>query len=589
MDNSFENLYLSNELQRAVDDMGFSEMTEIQAKAIPLIRTGLDIIGRSQTGTGKTVAFAIPALETIDTSLDKVQIVILCPTRELAMQGAGEIKKLSRFTESIRVADVYGGAAMDRQIVKLRRANIVIGTPGRVMDHMRRKTLKLSHVKMVVLDEADEMLSMGFREDIEEILSHTPEDRQTVLFSATMPQEILDITEKFQRDPEMIEIKSQSMTVEHIEQHFIEVPMGKKMDALNMLLRYFSPKRAMIFCNTKAMVEDLGKYLKENGFDSEGLHGDMQQSSRTKVMDSFKSGLSNILIATDVAARGIDVSDIDFVFNYDIPQNREYYVHRIGRTGRAGKDGTAVTICSGRRQIGTIRDIARSTKSEIKQLDLPSTDDLRSKLAEREIDELKEKLNINVDDRYNKILNEFLSEGMSLYELSAKLLQVIMGDKMDHISVLESFGKKKRGNDEDFCKIVISIGRKDRVAPNHILCAVADRTGISGKEIGKIEIYDYRTIVGIPKDKVDDIVIKMIGCKINGFPVNTNIFEDKKKKPEHKKASFKDKESRFTTDKKKKDSFKGKDKKQAGKKDFKDKKSSSRHKKDFNKNKKSKR
>ncbi|MBP3329441.1 MAG: DEAD/DEAH box helicase [Clostridia bacterium] len=548
MEKSFENLYLSPELKRAVDEMGFNEMTDIQSQAIPLIRTGCDVIGRSQTGTGKTVAFAIPALETIDTSLEKVQIIILCPTRELAMQGAGEIKKLSRFMNGVRVCDVYGGAAMDRQITKIKRANIVIGTPGRIMDHMRRRTLKLHDVKMVVLDEADEMLSMGFREDIEEILSHTPDDRQTVLFSATMPKEILDITEKFQRDPMMIEIKSRSLTVEHIKQHFIEVPMGKKMDALNMLLRYFSPKRAMIFCNTKAMVEDLGKYLKENGFDSESLHGDMQQSSRTRVMDSFKGGLSNILIATDVAARGIDVNDIDFVFNYDIPQNREYYVHRIGRTGRAGKDGTAVTICSGRRQITAIKDIAKSTKSEIEQLDLPSTEDLRNKLIERELVLLENQLEINADDRYNKILNELLSKGLSLYELSAKLLQIIMGEKIEQISSLESFGKKQRGNDEDFQKIRISIGRAKKVAPNHVLCAVADRTGISGKEIGKIEIYDEYTLVGIPKDKVDEIILKMVGCKINGFNVDTRVYQDKtaKVKPEkHQKNSAKDKPKNF--------------------------------------------
>ncbi len=551
MEKSFENLYLSADIKRAVDEMGFNEMTDIQAEAIPLIRTGCDVIGRSQTGTGKTVAFAIPALETIDTSLEKVQIIILCPTRELAMQGAGEIKKLSRFMNGVRVCDVYGGAAMDRQIAKIKRANIVIGTPGRIMDHMRRRTLKLHDVKMVVLDEADEMLSMGFREDIEEILSHTPEDRQTVLFSATMPKEILDITEKFQRDPAMIEIKSRSLTVEHIKQHFIEVPMGKKMDALNMLLRYFSPKRAMIFCNTKVMVEDLEKYLKENGFDSESLHGDMQQSSRTRVMDSFKGGLSNILIATDVAARGIDVNDIDFVFNYDIPQNREYYVHRIGRTGRAGKDGTAVTICSGRRQITAIKDIARSTKSDIVQLDLPSTEDLRNKLIERELTDLESQLEINTDDRYNKILNELLSKGLSLYELSAKLLQIIMGEKIEQISLLESFGRKKRGDDEDFQKIRISIGRVKKIAPNHIMCAVADRTGISGREIGKIEIYDEYTLVGIPKDKVDEIVMKMVGCKINGFAVDTRVYYDSKNKvkPEKKRRDQPEKQrkDRHTT------------------------------------------
>ena len=335
--NTFEALNLLPEIQKAVEAMGFTEPTDIQRQAIPLLRSGADVIGRSQTGTGKTMAFAIPAVEMIDREEAEptVQVLILCPTRELAQQGCDEVKKLIRFMLNVWPADVYGGAAMDRQIMKLKRANLVIGTPGRVMDHMRRGTLSLANVKLVVLDEADEMLSMGFREDIETILEDVPQARQTVLFSATMPDAILELTDKFMRDPQLIEIDAAKVTLDQIHQQFMEVPMGRKLDALNLLLRAVEPERCMIFCNTKLMVDEVSSYLNHHGFGCEGIHGDMNQSQRTRVMEGFKSARIPILVATDVAARGIDVSGIDYVVNYDTPQNSDIYVHRIGRTGRA--------------------------------------------------------------------------------------------------------------------------------------------------------------------------------------------------------------------------------------------------------------
>ena len=365
----FEELNLIPEIRRAVEALGFETATDIQSQSIPLIQSGRDVIGRSQTGTGKTLAFGVPALEIIDPAMrGGCQVLILCPTRELAVQACGEIRKLARFLPGIQAAEVYGGAPMDRQILRLKTANLVVGTPGRVMDHMRRGTLKLDRLKMIVLDEADEMLSMGFREDIETILTDTPEDRQTVLFSATMPPAILALTRTYQKDPVLVQIQMRQETVENIEQVYIDVPMGRKMDALNLILRYENPQLAMIFCNTKRMVDEIAAYLDRHGFMAEGLHGDMKQSQRTKVMEGFKHGRTGILVATDVAARGLDIDDVDAVFNYDVPDEMENYTHRIGRTGRAKRHGVAYTFVATVTESVCMDDIIRNTKAEVQRL-----------------------------------------------------------------------------------------------------------------------------------------------------------------------------------------------------------------------------
>ena len=374
----FNELNLSQEIIEAVDELGFAEMTEIQQQSIPLLLEGRDVIGRSNTGTGKTAAFGIPAVESItEADRGKVTVLILCPTRELAMQAHEEIRKFARYKRCVKATAVYGGASMERQIMELKRGtNIVIGTPGRVMDHIRRRTLKLHDLRTVILDEADEMLNMGFREDIESILSEAPEERQTVLFSATMPSEILAITKKYQTDPVQIKIKSAQKTVELIDQYYFEVAMGRKTDALRLLIAAYSPASAMVFCNTKRMVDELTEALINSGIRAAGLHGDMKQAQRTAVMNAFKAKSTNILVATDVAARGIDVSGIDAVFNYDLPQDNEYYIHRIGRTGRAGKAGTAYTLITGKRQYFDLQAIARYTKAEIREMPLPDRSDI---------------------------------------------------------------------------------------------------------------------------------------------------------------------------------------------------------------------
>ena len=336
---------LDNRIVRAIREMGFEKLSPIQEQAIPYLLQGEDIIGQAQTGTGKTAAFGIPAIQHINPDVKKLQTIILCPTRELAIQAAEELRKIAKYMHGIKVLPVYGGQDISRQIKALKGGvQIIIGTPGRLMDHLRRKTIRPDHVKTIVLDEADEMLNMGFREDIETVLEYLPQEHQTVLFSATMPKPILEITRKYQHDAINIKIVKKELTVANIDQYYYDVKRKDKIDVLTRLLDYYNPKLSLVFCNTKKMVDELAYELCGRGYSAEGLHGDMKQVQRDRVMKNFRNGKTDILIATDVAARGIDVDDVEAVFNYDLPQDDEYYVHRIGRTGRAGRCGKAFSF-----------------------------------------------------------------------------------------------------------------------------------------------------------------------------------------------------------------------------------------------------
>ena len=520
---TFESLNLIPEMQRAVEAMGFAAPTDIQAQAIPLLRAGADIIGRSQTGTGKTMAFAIPAVEMIDRTEAQptVQVLILCPTRELAQQGCHEIGRLIRFMLNVWPVDVYGGAPMDRQIYRLSRANLVIGTPGRIMDHMRRGTLELSHVKLVVLDEADEMLSMGFREDIETILKDVPERHQTVLFSATMPDAILELTDQFMKDPQLIEINAAQPTLDEIAQRSMEIPMGRKLDALNLLLRRYAPVRCMIFCNTKLMVDEVSAFLNKNGYACEGIHGDMNQSQRTRVMEGFKSARIPILIATDVAARGIDVNDIDYVINYDLPQNSEIYVHRIGRTGRAGKHGTAITLISGRRQVFALRDIARAVKSDIQALPIPTVAEIREKQAQQNLEKVRAVLGEDIPMEFQTMVGKLMAEGHQPALIASAAMRLCFAQ--DDAALQDIAFDRKTADGRLYRKLIIGIGLRQRVAPNHIVSAVAGRANIRGGDIGKIEIYDEKTLVGIPAERAEAVEKAMQGATICGVPVRVKL------------------------------------------------------------------
>ena len=355
----FEELNLDAKILRAVTDMGFEAASPIQAKAIPLELEGKDIIGQAQTGTGKTAAFGIPLLEKIDPKNKKLQAVVLCPTRELAIQVAEEIRNLAKYMHGIKVLPIYGGQEIVKQIRSLKDGvQVIIGTPGRVMDHMRRKTIKFGQVHTVVLDEADEMLNMGFLEDMETILSELPEERQTVMFSATMPQAIAEIAKKFQKDPEIVKVVKKDLTVPKVTQYYYDVKPKNKLEVMCRLLDMYAPKLSVVFCNTKKQVDELVLALQGRGYFAEGLHGDLKQVQRDRVMNGFRKGRTDILVATDVAARGIDVDDVEAVFNYDIPQDEEYYVHRIGRTGRAGREGKAFSLVVGK-EVYKLRDIQR--------------------------------------------------------------------------------------------------------------------------------------------------------------------------------------------------------------------------------------
>ena len=390
----FEDLGLCPEIMKAVKNMGFEEASPIQAKAIPAMLEGKDIIGQAQTGTGKTAAFGIPLLEKIDPKNKKLQAIVLCPTRELAIQVAEEIRNLAKYMHAIKVLPIYGGQEIVKQIRSLKSGTqLIIGTPGRVMDHMRRKTVKMENVHTVVLDEADEMLNMGFREDIETILEGVPEERQTVLFSATMPKPILDITKRFQKNAELIKVTKKELTVPNIEQFYYEVKPKNKEEVLSRLLDIYNPKLSVIFCNTKKQVDLLVNGLLGRGYFAAGLHGDMKQAQRDRVMDGFRKGKTEILVATDVAARGIDVEEVEAVFNYDLPQDDEYYVHRIGRTGRAGRVGRSFSFVTGK-EVYKLKEIQRYCKTKIYAQKVPSLDDV----ANTKMDKLMETINRIIEE-----------------------------------------------------------------------------------------------------------------------------------------------------------------------------------------------
>ena len=434
---------LDNRIVRAIREMGFEKLSPIQEQAIPYLLQGEDIIGQAQTGTGKTAAFGIPAIQHINPDVKKLQTIILCPTRELAIQAAEELRKIAKYMHGIKVLPVYGGQDISRQIAGLRGVQIIVGTPGRVMDHMRRHTIKLDLVNMVVLDEADEMLNMGFREDMELILGQIPGEHQTALFSATMPKPILEITDRFQNDAKLVKVAAQELTIPLVSQKFYRVKSQDKDAACVRLLEYYQPKLTLIFCNTKKKVDELSDLLKEQGFQAEGLHGDLSQAQRDAVMKRFRNGGTSILIATDVAARGIDVDDVEAVINYDIPQDIEYYVHRIGRTGRAGRKGRSFTFANSR-EIYKIREIERVCHTTITEKKLPGAAKVLKAKADKYLNkawELHEHEDIELMKSF--LQRKMEEEGCDALELAAAMLKLQVGDKGEEIAADEY---TKRGN-----------------------------------------------------------------------------------------------------------------------------------------------
>ena len=518
----FEEMGLSEEIQKAVRYMGFEEASPIQAKAIPAMISGIDLIGQAQTGTGKTAAFGIPILEKVDPKLKKLQAIVLCPTRELAIQVADEIRNLSRYMHGIKVLPIYGGQDIVKQIRSLKSGTqIVIGTPGRVMDHMRRKTMKLDFVHTVVLDEADEMLNMGFREDIEFVLSGVPEERQTVLFSATMPKPIMEITKKFQNNAKVIKVTKKELTVPNIEQYYYDVKPKKKEEVLSRLLDIYSPRLSVVFCNTKKQVDLLVNALLGRGYFAAGLHGDMKQEQRDRVMQGFRTGKTEILVATDVAARGIDVDEVEAVFNYDLPQDDEYYVHRIGRTGRAGREGRAFSFVSGK-EVYKLKEIQRYCKTKIYAQKVPSLNDVANTKMENILDDVERVIEQeDLDMMINAIEERVNNSEFTAMDMAAAFLKICCGMTEDNKNTEENdweFGDTGAGED-GMVRLFINIGKKQRVRPGDILGAIAGESGMDGKLIGTIDMYDKYTFVEVPREYAREVLNAMKNVKIKGKTV----------------------------------------------------------------------
>lgn len=516
---TFEEMCLDTRIMRAIAEMGFEQPSPIQAQSIPIAVEGKDMIGQARTGTGKTASFGIPMLQRINPKDKNLQAIVLCPTRELAIQSANEIRKLAKFLHGIKVLPIYGGQEISKQIRSLKGGvQIVIGTPGRVMDHLRRHTLKPQTVDIVVLDEADEMLNMGFREDIETILGQLPEERQTMLFSATMPKPILEIAKRYLHEPEIVKVIQKELTVPKIEQYYYEVNPRKKNEVLSRLLDMYDPSLSLVFCNTKRKVDELVADLKGRGYFAEGLHGDMKQSQRDRVMNGFRNGRTDILVATDVAARGIDVDDVEAVFNYDVPQDDEYYVHRIGRTGRAGREGRAFTLVVGK-EIYKLKDIQRYCKTKIRRQPIPSVNDVAAIKVEKLLEQAGELIATDGLGRMMDLLEGYLDgSDYSATEMAAALLAMQLGETSTQTLPKEEFGDT--GAEPGMVRMFMNIGKKDRVRIGDILGAVAGESGMEGALVGTIDMYDNFSFVEVPQEYAAAVLEAMNHSKIKGRRVN---------------------------------------------------------------------
>ena len=544
----FEEINLSDDIRKGISAIGFEEMSPIQAQAIPVILDGKDIIGQAQTGTGKTAAFGIPVLEMVNSNDKSIQALILCPTRELSIQVAEEIGKLGKFKKGLSVLPVYGGQPIDRQLRALKKGvQIVVGTPGRVIDHIKRRTLKTDNIKMMILDEADEMFDMGFRDDIELVMNGLHEEKQTIFFSATMAKEIVRFASRYQKDPVMVKVVHKELTVPKVEQGYFELKEHMKTEILSRLMDMYNPKLSIVFCNTKRKVDELVTSLQARGYTADGLHGDLKQSQRDTVMGKFRTGVIDILVATDVAARGLDVDDIDLVFNFDMPQDEEYYVHRIGRTARAGREGMALSFVAGR-DIHKLRDIQRYTNTKIPRHELPTLSDIEERYTSSMLDRIKETIDAGELTIYENIVDTLLQDDYTSLDIAAALLKFYMVDnRLDGHEKLDNvdYGKKQRPTNIDdmkasggsgrgrnksgMARLYVNVGSAKGASQRHILSAVIDEAGIPKKLVGKIDIYDKFTFVEVPEDMADQVVDALTDKRIKGSRVKVERANPKRK------------------------------------------------------------
>ena len=516
---SFEDLHLDRKIINALKDMGFEEPSPIQKGAIPLALEGEDLIGQAQTGTGKTAAFGIPIIQNLDEKNRHVQALVMSPTRELCIQVADEITKIGR-TKRVRVLPVYGGQPIDRQIRSLRNGiQVVIGTPGRLLDHIRRQTISLDHVKFLVLDGADEMLDMGFVDDMEEIIKNVPTERQTMLFSATMPRPILSISKKYMRAPKLVAIHKEVVTAPTIDQYYYET--RDKVDGLCRILDTTDDCRMIIFCRTKKGVDELVIALATRGYEAEGMHGDLSQNQRDRVMKKFRQGQVDILVATDVAARGLDIDNITHVVNFDIPQDPESYVHRIGRTGRAGNTGVALTFITPR-EFRQLKLIERSIKTKIIRGTLPTD----ASVLERQREQIVSKMqSILEQDRFHEYLPivEALEKDYDTQDIAAAALKFMQeGAKAleEPEEQVGPAGLSNTGAKPGMVRLFVNIDKSSRVTVRDIVQSIAIEAEIPAHSIGRISIYDKFSFVEVPMEYAEKVLAVMHRNTIRGYKVN---------------------------------------------------------------------
>ncbi|MBI5809784.1 MAG: DEAD/DEAH box helicase [Deltaproteobacteria bacterium] len=513
--------------------MGFEEPTPIQEKTIPVLLSGRDVIGQAQTGTGKTAAFGIPIVERIDRATTGVQAIILAPTRELAVQAAEEMNKLGKF-KRLHALPVYGGTSIERQMHALAKGvHIVVGTPGRVIDHIERRTLSLKNVKVVVLDEADEMLDMGFVDDITRILKETPTERQTLLFSATMPEEILRISKRYMRTPDKIKIQADTLTAPKINQIFFEVRQEQKTDALSRLIDADDNGRFLVFCHTKKEVDDVATSLKMRGYEADAMHGDFSQSQREAVLRKFRDSRIDVLVATDVAARGLDISDISHVVNFSIPQSPESYVHRVGRTGRAGKEGVAITFVTPREE-RQLRLIKAVSKANITRGKLPT----KEEVMEGRFTSLKEKIQEFIDDKKFDIylkLAERLSPDVSPVEAAAALLKFQLdgfGAGGSETSA-QTPSLDETGAAPGMARLFMTVGRLQNIKAGDIVNEISRKANIPRHVIKGVNIFDAFTYVDVPRDTAEKVIDIMHSSLIAGRKIAVAPARPREKRKEH--------------------------------------------------------
>jgi ATP-dependent RNA helicase DeaD len=515
--------YENKHIEKALTEMGFEEFTEIQAECIPLINEGKDVIGHSQTGTGKTAAFALPILEKLDYDNNKIQAIILCPTRELAVQVKREIDKIGKYVHRLKTVCVYGGEPIHRQIQSLKKKpQIIIGTPGRTIDHINRKLIKLQDVSFVVLDEADEMLKMGFKEDIEIILGATNSTHQTTMFSATMPRQILNITKKYMNNPIHVSVVGEDETNKDITQYYYNVKEQNKVEAVSRLLHIYNPDLTLIFCNTKRKVDDVTRELTKKGYNVDKIHGDLQQTSRLHVLNKFHNGVLDILVATDVAARGLDIKNVGVVINFDVPEKAEYYVHRIGRTGRIGNKGYSFTLVS-RKEMSRLDQIFRFTKSNIKRRNIPTPEKVIAVKQDKEFDEISELIKNQNTNRQFDLASKLLESNDHLQLVCALLNKLekkdtsgkIIGDINEDISRSKSSsnrnnrGAKGRANSKDTVRFHINVGTGMGLTPKKFSEFITNKTKLRNQQVKEITVRHSFSFFTVNK-KFEKVVFKTL-------------------------------------------------------------------------------